>query len=59
METLTPRQGVQELDSTLSGRIAKRAGTALAQPLAPDAGRRPLRQEITPKNIFMIADRGR
>src|ERR1700692_800608 len=60
MESLTPRQIVQELDKHIIGQDAAKRAVAVA---LRNRWRRmqveePLRQEITPKNILMIGPTG-
>ena len=60
MESLTPRQIVQELDKHIIGQDAAKRAVAIA---LRNRWRRmqvaePLRQEITPKNILMIGPTG-
>ena len=60
MESLTPRQIVQELDKHIIGQdAAKRAvANALRNRWRRMQVQEPLRQEITPKNILMIGPTG-
>ena len=60
METMTPREIVQELDKHIVGQAAAKRSVAIA---LRNRWRRmqvgePLRQEITPKNILMIGPTG-
>ena len=60
METMTPREIVQELDKHIVGQSAAKRSVAIA---LRNRWRRmqvdePLRQEITPKNILMIGPTG-
>ncbi len=60
METMTPREIVQELDKHIVGQAAAKRAVAIA---LRNRWRRmqvaePLRQEITPKNILMIGPTG-
>ena len=60
METMTPREIVQELDKHIVGQGAAKRSVAIA---LRNRWRRmqvsePLRQEITPKNILMIGPTG-
>jgi len=60
METMTPREIVQELDKHIIGQAAAKRSVAIA---LRNRWRRmqveePLRQEITPKNILMIGPTG-
>jgi len=60
METMTPREIVQELDKHIVGQSAAKRSVAVAlrnrwRRLQVDE---PLRQEITPKNILMIGPTG-
>jgi ATP-dependent HslUV protease ATP-binding subunit HslU len=60
METMTPREIVQELDKHIVGQTAAKRSVAIA---LRNRWRRmqvaePLRQEITPKNILMIGPTG-
>src|SRR5687767_13443619 len=60
METMTPREIVQELDKHIVGQNAAKRSVAIA---LRNRWRRmqvgePLRQEITPKNILMIGPTG-
>jgi ATP-dependent HslUV protease ATP-binding subunit HslU len=60
METMTPREIVQELDKHIVGQSAAKRSVAIAlrnrwrRMQVPE----PLRQEITPKNILMIGPTG-
>ena len=60
MDTMTPREIVQELDKHIVGQAAAKRSVAIA---LRNRWRRmqvgePLRQEITPKNILMIGPTG-
>ncbi|HEU4515821.1 MAG TPA: AAA family ATPase, partial [Steroidobacteraceae bacterium] len=60
MDTMTPREIVQELDKHIVGQNAAKRSVAIA---LRNRWRRmqvgePLRQEITPKNILMIGPTG-
>ena len=60
METMTPREIVQELDKHIVGQAAAKRAVAVA---LRNRWRRqqvsePLREEITPKNILMIGPTG-
>src|SRR6202051_2160159 len=60
MESLTPRQIVQELDKHIIGQDAAKRAVAVALRNRWRARRveEPLRQKITPKNILMIGPTG-